>query len=97
MKIMGLNDTPYYASWITHYIAVFGVIALLCAIGLKIGPFPFSNIFMLFIWLWLFYIFQMARAVFFSSFFTKAKWGVTLGIVLYFIEEMIILIGVNES
>jgi len=39
----------------------------------------------------------MARAVFFSSFFTKAKWGVTLGIVLYFVEEIITMVAVDES
>ena len=33
----------------------------------------------------------MGRAVFFSSLFTKAKYGITLGIVLYFVEEIVML------
>jgi len=32
----------------------------------------------------------MGRAIFFSSFFTSAKWGISLGIVLYFVEQIVL-------
>lgn len=32
----------------------------------------------------------MSRAIFLSSLFSKARWGVALGIVLHFVEEIMI-------
>ena len=44
----------------------------------------------MFAWLMLYYIVNMAKAMFISSLFTEAKYGVTVAIVLYFVEDIII-------
>jgi hypothetical protein len=90
MKIMGLQETAYYLSWITHYFGIFTVIGIGCTIFLKMSAMSNSNVFLIFAWLFFSYILHMSRAVFLSSFFSKTKYGVTLGIVLYFIEEIIL-------
>ena len=88
MKIMGLTETAYYSSWLTHYSIIFSIIGLVCTWELTHAAFLASNFFLVFLWLFLFYCVQMARAVFFSSLFSRAKFGITLGIVLYFVEEI---------
>lgn len=90
MKIMGLNETAYYASWLTHYTLVFAFIGLVCSWEINIGSFTASNFLLIYLWVFLFYCVQMARAIFFCSLFTRAKYGIILGIVLYFIEEIIL-------
>ena len=90
MKIMGLTDTAYFLSWITHYLMVFTVIATINTIQLKYTAFQYSNVFLVFAWLMLYYIVNMAKAMFISSLFTEAKYGVTVAIVLYFVEDIII-------
>jgi ATP-binding cassette subfamily A (ABC1) protein 3 len=86
MKIMGLNEAAYYVSWVVHYETIFMIIGLSITWCVKTAIFIKSNAFLLFLWQMVCYQLWMARAFFFCSLFTKARNGVSLGLVSYFIE-----------
>jgi hypothetical protein len=46
---------------------------------------------MIFFWLMLLFQFAIAKGIFISSLFTKAKWGVCLAFVLYFVESIVVV------
>lgn len=56
MKIMGMQDSSFYLSWIIQYFITYTLISLLMAAVLKIAIFKKSDYIFLFIWFWLFTI-----------------------------------------
>lgn len=54
MKMMGLNNTSFYLSWIIQYIIVYTIISILATIILKAVVFPHTDGFILFLNYWLF-------------------------------------------
>lgn len=54
MKIMGMNNSAFYISWILYYAFIYTIISLLIAAILKGSVFPNSDYSLLFIWYWIF-------------------------------------------
>lgn len=84
MKIMGLNDTAFYLSWIIYYGTIYLIIAVLGTIFVRITIFPSSNFILILIWYILFCINLMMQSMMITTFFTRAKLGNVFGMVLFF-------------
>ena len=54
MRMMGLSDSSYWLSWFTYYFFVVTMISVLCIIILAINVIKFSNMFLVFLYFWLF-------------------------------------------
>lgn len=54
MKIMGMQDTPFYMSWITWYMIIYTFISIIVTLILKGTVYKNSDGLLIFIWHWLF-------------------------------------------
>ena len=81
MKIMGMQDSSFYLSWITWYMMIYTIISIAVTIILKLSIYTNSDITLIFIWYWLFCMTLIAQCLFVTSFFTNAKLGNILAMV----------------
>jgi ATP-binding cassette subfamily A (ABC1) protein 3 len=88
MKIMGLTEMAYWASWLFHYFLYFTLISLLDTLIITTILTDSSFLFIWF-WLWIYCMTFFAKAVLISSIFTKAKIGIMVAIGIFFIELVI--------
>jgi len=56
MKIMGLSDSAYFASWIFHYNNIFVVLGLCMTTCIREAVFYNSGFWVVFFWQYLFYV-----------------------------------------
>lgn len=87
MRIMGLRNVPYYASWIIQYLSIYTFISLIFAgftTNMK-SAFGNSSFGIIFLWYWLFCICLIGLAFFISAFFSKARTGILSAMVLFFL------------
>ena len=82
MKIMGLQNSAFYFSWIFTYIIIFTIISLIITILLAVGLFEMSSFGWLFLWHWEYSMCLLMMAFFMSVFFNNAKRGNTAGLVI---------------
>jgi len=54
MKIMGMQDSSFYLSWITWYMIIYTIISIVVTLILKGTIYKNSNIVLIFVWHWLF-------------------------------------------
>lgn len=85
MKMMGMSNTAFYASWLITY----GIISLLsvlitCIIFKRF--FVNSNFLLLFLWEWLFVLCLLTQALFVSVFFTRPRSGIMAGLMFFFVQ-----------
>ncbi|EAR99563.1 ABC transporter family protein (macronuclear) [Tetrahymena thermophila SB210] len=88
MKIMGMQDSSFYLSYIIQYLITYTVISLLMAMVLKISIFKKSDYFFLFIWFWLFTISLIFQALFVQAFFTRSKIGTIISMIWFLLMYM---------
>ncbi|CAG9311641.1 unnamed protein product [Blepharisma stoltei] len=82
MKMMGLNDAPYWLSWYIMYMLIYTVISgLLTLIGWDIFSGSQAIVFLI---LLLYGTSCIAFSSLISSFFSKAKTGILVGVLAYF-------------
>lgn len=85
MKMMGMNNTAFYSSWLLTY----GIISFLSVfVTTIIFKFFFvnSNFILLFLWEWLFVLCLLAQALFVSVFFTRPRSGIMAGLLFFFVQ-----------
>ena len=91
MKVMGLNLSAYYLSWIIHYIVVYTIIALLwtALTGNAGSAWRYSNKGLILLWYWLFCLCLIGMAFFVSAFFSKARPAVLSSLVFFFLLSFV--------
>lgn len=95
MKMMGLTDTPYWLSWVIMYTIIYLISAIGCTlIGIPI--FKYSNKFVVFLIFFLYGLSCISFCMLISSFFTKAKTAILVGIVAFFVSYFSIF-AVDET
>ncbi|CAD8078681.1 unnamed protein product [Paramecium primaurelia] len=98
MKMMGLNNTSFYLSWIIQYFIIYTLISIVATILLKGMVFRNTDGFVLFINYWLFCMVLIFQSMFISVFFTRALFGLIVAIVWYLLMYMVIsLIGSGQN
>ncbi|CAG9326092.1 unnamed protein product [Blepharisma stoltei] len=88
MMIMGLSNKAYWLSWITYYFSVYTLIAAVGAI-ISTKLFKYSNIGVMFVSYWLYGMSCLAFSVFISTFFSKSRSAVMLGLMAFLISYFI--------
>lgn len=88
MKIMGLSDTAFVASWFVTYFLIFSLIAYLISFLMVATFIQYSNSFLVFIFIYLFVLSLLPFAFLISVFFDKAKLAAIVGPVILFTAVM---------
>ena len=84
MSIMGISNTAYWLSWFTYYFIIISIISASCIGILSAHVIVHSNLFLVFLFFWLFGISLFGLIVFIQAFFTKAKLAAIVGTLIYF-------------
>jgi ATP-binding cassette subfamily A (ABC1) protein 3 len=83
LRVMGLSDSAYFASWFFSYAILFGVLAtLITFVGYRI--FPATDKGYVFLLFWLFGLSATTWCMMVSALFTKSRTAAPLGAVFFF-------------
>ena len=88
MKIMGLNDFPYWLTWLSYY-TILNTIQSIINLLLVIPVFEYSNKFLVFIYFWLYGMSLFGFGVFISAFFSSSRSAAITGTMLFFLASFI--------
>lgn len=88
MKIMGLTDFPYWLSWLSYYVVI-TTIQCIVMVLILIPVFEYSNLFLIFLYLWLYGMTMFAFGLFIGSFFSTAKTAAIVGTMAFYITSFI--------
>jgi len=95
MKIMGMQDASFYLSWISWYMIIYTIVSILITVILITTVFLNSNFILIFIWHWFFCMTLIAQSLFITAFFTNAKLGNIVAMVIS-LKKIIIIIILNK-
>jgi len=84
MKIMGMQDASFYLSWVSWYMIIYTIVSILITIILVASVYKNSNFILIFIWYWFFCMTLIAQSLFITAFFTNAKLGNIVAMVMSF-------------
>lgn len=96
MKIMGLIDFPYWFSWFSYYFIITSLQSIAMILVL-IRVFEYSNLFLIWLYLWLFGMSLFGFGVFVSSFFSSAKTAAIVGTMLFYVSSFIFSVVEDRS
>ncbi|CAG9334828.1 unnamed protein product [Blepharisma stoltei] len=88
MMIMGLSNKAYWLSWVTYYFTVYTLIAIIGGL-ISISLFKYSNAGMLLLLFWLYGISCLTFSIFISTFFSKSRSAVMLGLMAFLVSYFI--------
>ncbi|CAI2386282.1 unnamed protein product [Moneuplotes crassus] len=91
MKIMGLNDTPYWASWFIYYFSICLVISVASGVAMSLSIFKSSSMFFVILWIFLYGMSLFSFAVFISSFISKPLIACIIATLFHFMTYFIVL------
>jgi ATP-binding cassette subfamily A (ABC1) protein 3 len=105
MKMMGLQNTSFYLSWIITYFIIYTIISIIASILLTISVFKNTSGAIIFFDYWLFCMNMIFEALFvryllnhiLSVFFTKALFGLICAIVWYLLKFMVIVLVSSQG
>jgi ATP-binding cassette subfamily A (ABC1) protein 3 len=107
MKMMGLNNTSFYLSWIITYFIIYTLISIIATILICKTKyltffkanfiFKHTNGFVIFLNYWLFCIVLISQSLFLSVFFTRSLFGLIVSIVWYLLMYMVISLVSTDS
>ena len=83
MKIMGLNETPYWLSWFAYYTIVNTVISIIAWCLLIINVVTTSGRSQLFFYIWMYGESLFGEIVFLQSFFSRSKFAGLVSALFY--------------
>ena len=75
MRIMGLNELPYWGSWFVYYTIVITLMTFVAWCVLISNVIVTSGRWQLFLFIWMFGVSIFGEIVFMSSFFSKSKYA----------------------
>lgn len=84
MKMMGLVDFSYWASWWVYYFIVVTIISALCIFVLSFNVIKYSNKGLVFLFFEIYGLSLFGLAVFLQAFFSKARVAAITGTLIYF-------------
>lgn len=84
MRMMGMTDFPYWLSWFVYYSAVNTVLSIVAWAVLCINVIGQSNIFYVFLWIWLYGEAVFGQIIFMQSLFQRSKFSGLIAAVVYF-------------
>jgi ABC-2 family transporter protein len=89
MRMMGLKDSSYWLSWWVYYTIIVTLISILVIIILRINVIKYSNMGLIFLYMWVYGMSLFGLAVFLSSFFSNARIAGVAGTLVYFGTQFI--------
>lgn len=96
MFMMGLTNSAYWLSWITYYLLIYTIIAVLMTIvSIAMEIFTYSNGGFVFLYFWLFGLACLSFSIFLSMFFSKSRNAILVGIPL-FLGSYFVSFAVND-
>jgi ATP-binding cassette subfamily A (ABC1) protein 3 len=84
MRMMGMTDFPYWLSWFIYYTIINTVLSLVAWGVLCINVIGQSNVFYVFIWIWLYGESIFGQIIFMQALFQRAKFSGLIAAVVYF-------------
>ncbi|KAL4490757.1 hypothetical protein ABPG72_021811 [Tetrahymena utriculariae] len=97
MKVMGMSDSSFYASWIIYYLIIYIMCSILVATALKVSIYVSSDWSIIFVWHLLFGISLIFQSLFITTFFTKAQVGNIFAMVFFLFQYMANMILSNDD
>ena len=97
MKMMGMDETAFYLSWLLVYFLLFMFLSIINSLLLNLIIFTFSNYFMVFLIQALYTMSIMFFALLITAFFSRTKTAVIAGIFLLFIQYLMTNLVGRES
>ena len=97
MKIMGLTDGVYFASWFVEYLVLNTFYALCNAIILTFMFFRFISFIYVFLLFWLYGMTIFSLAYFFQSFMERTRLALIFSIIVYFIMFFLGLVSIPDN
>ena len=91
MKMMGLTDTPYWLSWFSYYVLIIALLSLGMML-LMIPIFNYSDLFLIWIYFFLYGMSLFSYSIFIASFFSNGKVASIAGSLILFFSSFLILI-----
>ena len=82
---MGMQDASFYLSWVSWYMIIYTIVSILITIILVASVYKNSNFILIFIWYWFFCMTLIAQSLFITAFFTNAKLGNIVSMVIIFL------------
>lgn len=95
MSMMGLTQTPYYLSWFTYYTIIILFLSIAMTL-LMIPVFAYTNLFLLFVYFFLFGMSLFSYSLFITAFFSSGKVASIAGSLIMFFSSFMILIVADE-
>jgi pheromone shutdown protein TraB len=89
MKMMGLTESPYWFSWFTYYIIVITFLSFVMTL-LMIPVIKFGNLFLIFVYFWLYGMSLFSYSIFITSFFSNGKVASIAGSLVLFFSSFLI-------
>lgn len=88
MKIMGLEDFPYWFTWFTYYLIITTIQCIILLL-LTLPIFEYSNKFLVFMYFWLYGMSLFGFGVLVTSFFSSAKTAAICGTMAFFFTSFL--------
>ncbi|CAG9334832.1 unnamed protein product [Blepharisma stoltei] len=85
MMIMGLSNKAYWLSWLTYYLSIYTVIAVVGSF-ISISLFKYSAPGIMFLFFWLYGLSCMTFSILISMLFSKSRSAVMLGLMIFLIS-----------
>nr|CAB3219609.1 ATP-binding cassette sub-family A member 1-like [Phallusia mammillata] len=86
MKMMGLSNGVHWVAWFINSFSIMVISVFFMMIVLRAGDiFPFSNMFLVFLWLSLFVISVIGQCFLISTFFSRANLAAACGGIIFFL------------
>lgn len=90
--MMGLNDAPYWLSWLCFYTIQNTMTSLIAWLTMSINLFPNSNQFLIFLMIWCYGMSIFGEIVMIQALFTKSKYAGIMATVVYFLFAFVNLV-----
>lgn len=84
MRMMGLNDMPYWLSWFCFYTIQNTITSFLAWLTLSINMFAESNQFLIFLTIWCYGQSVFGEIIMIQALFSKSKYAGIVATVIYF-------------
>lgn len=97
MNMMGLTQAPYYLSWFSYYLIIITILSFVMTL-LMIPVFTHGNLFLLFVYFFLFGMSLFSYSIFITAFFSNGKVASIAGsLILFFSSFMILIVSDTQS
>lgn len=84
MRMMGMSDLPYWLSWFVYYVCIATALSTLAWAILITNVVQHSNLFLVWLFIWLYGVAVFGQIVFLQSLFASSKYSGIVGTLIYF-------------